>query len=37
MSWTPLQLAKLKGIGTRVSLALANAARTSQSTLPMPL
>ena len=37
MRWTPPQLAKLKGIGTRVSLALANAARTSQSTLPMPL
>lgn len=36
-AWTPLQLAKLKRIGARVSLALANAKRTSQSTLPMPL
>jgi hypothetical protein len=35
--WTPLQLTKLKRIGARVSLALANATRTSQTTLPMPL
>jgi GAF domain-containing protein len=36
-NWTPLQLAKLKRIGARISLALANATRTSQPTLPMPL
>ena len=36
-NWTPLQLVKLKRIGARVSLALANAMRTSQPTLPMPL
>jgi GAF domain-containing protein len=36
-NWTPLQLAKLKRIGSRISLALANATRTSQPTLPMPL
>ena len=35
--WTPSQLAKLKRIGARISLALANATRTSQATLPMPL
>ena len=35
--WSPVQLANLKRMGARVSLALANAARTSQSTLPMPL
>ena len=35
--WSPAQLATLKRLGARVSLALANASRTSQSTLPMPL
>lgn len=35
--WSPVQLATLKRMGARVSLALANASRTSQSTLPMPL
>lgn len=35
--WSPTQLAVLKRIGARVSLALVNASRTSQSTLPMPL
>ena len=35
--WSPTQLANLKRMGARVSLALANASRTSQSTLPMPL
>ena len=35
--WSPAQLATLKRMGARVSLALANASRTSQSTLPMPL
>lgn len=35
--WSPTQLSKLKRIGARVSLGLANATRTSQSTLPMPL
>lgn len=37
MDWTPLQLATLKRIGARVSLALANATRTSPPTSPMPL
>ena len=37
MNWTPLQLVMLKRIGARVSLALANAMRTSQPTLPIPL
>jgi GAF domain-containing protein len=36
-NWKPLQLAQLKRIGARVSLALADATRTSQPTLPMPL
>ncbi len=35
--WSPAQLADLKRMGARVSLALANASRTSQPTLPMPL
>lgn len=35
--WSPAQLAILKRMGARVSLALANASRTSQATLPMPL
>jgi GAF domain-containing protein len=35
--WSPAQLATLKRMGARVSLALANASRTSQYTLPMPL
>jgi GAF domain-containing protein len=35
--WSPTQLATLKRMGARVSLALADAARTSQATLPMPL
>lgn len=35
--WSPTQLATLKRIGSRVSLALANATRTAQPTLPMPL
>jgi GAF domain-containing protein len=37
MNWSPTQLATLKRIGSRVSLALAGATRTSQPTLPMPL
>lgn len=35
--WSPAQLAALKRMGARVSLALANASRTNQPTLPMPL
>lgn len=35
--WSPAQLATLKRMGARVSLVLANASRTNQSTLPMPL
>lgn len=35
--WSPAQLATLKRLGARVSLVLANASRTNQSTLPMPL
>ncbi|MDP3823534.1 MAG: GAF domain-containing protein [Burkholderiales bacterium] len=35
--WSPVQLATLKRTGARVSLALANASRTNQPTLPMPL
>jgi GAF domain-containing protein len=35
--WSPAQLAALKRMGARVSLALVNASRTNQSTLPMPL
>ncbi|MEQ1683883.1 MAG: GAF domain-containing protein [Burkholderiaceae bacterium] len=35
--WSPAQLATLKRMGARVSLALVNASRTSQPTLPMPL
>jgi GAF domain-containing protein len=35
--WTPLQLAILKQIGARVSLALAGASRTIPATLPMGL
>ncbi|MEO8058837.1 MAG: GAF domain-containing protein [Burkholderiales bacterium] len=35
--WSPAQLATLKRMGARVSLALVNASRTSQATLPMPL
>ena len=35
--WSPAQLANLKRMGARVSLALANASRTSQPTMPMPL
>lgn len=35
--WSPTQLATLKRMGARVSLALANASRTNQATLPMPL
>ena len=37
MNWTPAQLAMLKRIGTRISLALANATRIAPATLPMPL
>ena len=37
VNWSAAQLATLKRIGTRVSLALAGATRTSQPTLPMPL
>ena len=35
--WFPAQLAELKRMGACVSLALANASRSSQPTLPMPL
>ncbi len=35
--WTAAQLAMLKRIGARASLALAGATRTARETLPMPL
>ena len=37
MNWTPAQLALLKRIGARVSLALASATRIGSPTLPAPL
>jgi GAF domain-containing protein len=36
-AWTPGDLAKLKRIGARASLALAGATQTAQTSLPMPL
>lgn len=36
-AWSPAQLAQLRRMGARISLALTNASRTSQPTLPMPL
>ena len=37
MNWTPFQLALLKRIGARVSLALANGKQSVPLSLPMPL